>query len=283
MQILTVADVRIYCERFIELLCDLESQLPTRRYVNFLLKDMQILTAIKLSPFFVESELDDPIHEHYRLLDHYVHFAIDDLSGTQLSPDEVRSVHNGVLAKLQRIAFKHFKEKLTLLAMANYGILGTRDELISHFTELTDEELVQLCQLLGLRTSYPKSVLFKIDRAFLSEMLLSIYERRRTFQEQLQSIPVLPNEKSLDEIASISEVNYDGTRPLPLPKLNLQYLTVGDFLWRSFILYRHESYFGIRRNIEDALQRLKPKIKYPTMETTFHGYSKMALIINRPS
>lgn len=274
--------VSVYCERFIELLCDLESQLPTRRYLNLLLKDLNVLTAIQLSPLVSKTE-DTLLRDLLRLLDHFVYFAIDDLSGKQLSADQVRSAHNSVLAKLQRVSFKHFKEKLTLLALANFGVLGTREELISHFVELDDEELIELCKNLGLRTAYPKGINLPITREYLTEVLLCVYERRVPFQDEMRSIPVLPNERSLDDAAALSERPYDGSRPLALPKLNLQYLTVGDFLWRSFILYRHEAYFGIRRNIEDTLKRLNPKIKYPSMETSFHGTAKMALTVACPS
>ena len=76
---------------------------------------------------------------------------------------------------------------------------------------------------------------------------------------------------------------YNGTRPLALPKLNLQYLTVGDFLWRSFILYRSESFYEVRRDIEDAVRRAQPRYNKDTSSTTFGGLSKMALPITAVS
>jgi len=275
-------EILIYCERFIELLTDLDSQLPTRRYVNFLLKDLHVLTAIKLSPLYISSE-DGLIQDLHRLLEHFVHFSIDDITGLQLSREDVRQIHNSRLAKLQRIAFRDFKDKLLILALANFGSLGQPGEISGHLADLSDEELVQLCKRLGLRTSYPKSVKFSIDRAFLTDAIIGVHERRRTFQEQAKSMTVLPNENTLFEESFVRDGNYDGSRPLAIPKLNLQYLTVGDFLWRSFLLYRHEAFYGIRQNIEDSLKKMSPKIKYPTMETSFGGFSKMALQITRPS
>jgi intron-binding protein aquarius len=264
------------------LLTDLESQLPTRRYVNFLLKDLHVLTAIKLSPLYKDSE-DGLIRDLHALLEHYVHFSIDDISGLQLSQEEVRQLQNSQLAKLQHIAFRDFKDKMLILALANYGSIGQRNELVGHVAELSDDELVSLCERLRLRTSYPKAVRFSIDRPFLTEAVLSVHERRRTFQEQAKSMAVSPNEHTLFQESFIRDGNYDGFRPLAVPKLNLQYLTVGDFLWRTFHLYRHEAFYGIRRDIEDSLQKMSPKIKYPSMETSFHGFSKMALTINHPS
>ncbi|KAI5784028.1 P-loop containing nucleoside triphosphate hydrolase protein [Pyronema domesticum] len=274
--------VSLYCERFIELLIDLESQLPTRRYVNFLLKDLHVLTAIKLSPLYSSSD-DGLIRDLHGMLEHFVYFSIDDITGMQLSQEEYRQSHNARLAKLQRIAFRDFKDKLLILALANYGSLGQPSDLSGHLADLTDGEMVQLCQRLGLRTSYPKSVIFGIDRAFLTDAVISVHLRRKTFQEQTKSMSVLPNETTLFDESFVRDGFYDGTRPLAIPKLNLQYLTVGDFLWRSFVLYRHETYYGIRQSIEDSLKKMTPKIKYPSMETSFTGFSKMALQINRPS
>jgi intron-binding protein aquarius len=272
----------MYCERFVELLADLESQLPTRRYVSFLLKDLHTLTAIKLSPLYNNSA-DGLFRSLHGLLEHYINFSIDDITGRRLSQEEVRQIQNARLGRLQRIAFRDFKDKLLILALTNYGSLGIRHELTGHLAELSEEELVALCKCLGLRTSFPKFVLFSMDRSFLTEAIVCTHERRMTFQERAKSMTVLPNERTLFEESFIRDANYDGSRPLAIPKLNLQYLTVGDFLWRSFILYRHEAFYGIRQNIEDSLKRMSPKIKYPTLETTFHGFSKMALTISRPS
>ena len=281
------AEILVYCERFVELLVDLDSQLPTRRYVNLLLKDLHVLTAIKLSPLYANSE-DGLIQDMHRLLDHFVYFSIDDLTGLQLSREDVRRIHNAQLSKLQRIAFTEFKDKLLILALANFGGLGQPDELLGHLADLSDEELLLLCKHLGLRTSYPKAAttaaaVLPVDRAFLTDAIVGVHERRKTFQEQAKSMTVLPNENTLFEESLVRDGYYDGSRPLAIPKLNLQYLTVGDFLWRSFLLYRHEAFYGIRQNIEDSLKRMAPKIKYPTMETSFGGFSRMALQIARPS
>lgn len=75
---------------------------------------------------------------------------------------------------------------------------------------------------------------------------------------------------------------YDGSRPLAIPKLNLQYLTVGDFLWRSFILYRCELFFEIRKDMEETVKRLQPTVAEPHRDVQFQGFSRMALPIAKP-
>lgn len=45
---------------------------------------------------------------------------------------------------------------------------------------------------------------------------------------------------------------------LALPKLNLQFLTLHDYLLRNFNLFRLESTYEIRQDIEDVVWRMKP-------------------------
>jgi intron-binding protein aquarius len=63
--------------------------------------------------------------------------------------------------------------------------------------------------------------------------------------------------------------------------VNLQYLTIPDFLHRSFLLSRYESLFQVRNDIEDVLHRMRPEIAYPEGTTLFRGYSKMAILVQK--
>jgi intron-binding protein aquarius len=270
-----------YCERFIEFLSDLQSQLPTRRYVNTLLQDLHTLPAIRLSPAFNDED-NGLLRDLYALLKHYTYFAIDDHTGVQHSRTEAYDRHCATLATLQRTALKHFKDKLTILALSNYASIDKRTELQGHLESLTDAELSELCELLSLRISFPPSAKLVADRQFLTEVLLSTHEKRKTFQETARDLSILPTENTLFERTLLRNDNYDGSQPLAIPKLNLQYLTVGDFLWRSFILHRCESFYEIRRDVEDAIKRLRPAAGRAG-QTTFEGFSKMALPTTKPS
>ncbi|KAK4167677.1 P-loop containing nucleoside triphosphate hydrolase protein [Cladorrhinum sp. PSN259] len=271
----------LYCERFVEFLTDLQSQLPTRRYVNTLLQDLHVLPSLTLSPVY-QDEANGLLRDLTSLFSHYTHFTVDDQTGAQLSKAEAYDRHCGDLAKLQRTAFKHFKDKLTVLALSNYGSIDQREELQGLLEVLTDAELGELSRLLGLRTSYPETVAVSVDRRFLMEVLLSSFERRKTFQESASDLSLLPTEKSLFEVGLRRADHYDGSHPLALPKLNLQYLSVGDFLWRSLVLCRCESFYAIKQDIEGVLSRLKPETGRAG-ETRFTGSSKMALPIAKPT
>ncbi|KAH8161674.1 hypothetical protein CIB48_g6573 [Xylaria polymorpha] len=271
----------LYCERFVEFISDLLSQLPTRRYVNTLLQDLHILPALTLSPLF-NDEANALLRDQCTLLSHYLHFSIDDQTGAQQSRTEAYDRHCAELGKLQRVALRHFKEKLTVLALSNYASIDRRSDLENLLEALTDNELVKLVSLLELRTNYPESANVVVDRNFLMEALLSMFEKRNTFQETAREMNILPTEDNLFDQSLLRTDYYDGSRPLALPKLKLQYLSVGDFLWRALILYRCESFYGIRKDISDVLRRLRPEVRR-SGETGFAGSSKMALPISRPS
>ena len=271
-----------YCERFLEFLTDIESQLPTRRYANTLLKDLNLLALIRISTMF-----NDPnaglLRDNFVLFRHYLNFPIDDSTGTQYSFEQAVEKHNEDLARLQRTALKHFKSKLTLLALSNHAAVEDREELKGHLDTLTNAELEELCTLLGFRATYPAASGFQVTRELLTEILLSAHERRKVFQQAVRDLNTQPTEQDLYDTSLVRNETYDGSRSLALPKLNLQYLSVGDFLWRSFILYRCEQFFEIRRYLEDVIARLQPEESGSDGSVRFTGFSRMALPITKPA
>lgn len=271
-----------YCERFLEFLADLESQLPTRRYVNTLIQDLNLLALIRNSPLFNDEE-NGLLRDLFVLLRHFVHFSIDDNTGSQYTQAQSDEQHCGVLSRLQRTALKHFKSQLTILALSNYGAIESREELDTHLQQLTDPELENLCKLLDFRTFYPPAAKIVITRNLLIEILLSAHERKKTFRELVRSQTILPTEATLFEASLLRNESYNGSRSLAIPKLNLQYLSVGDFLWRSFILYRCESFFEIRKSMEDTIKRLQPRVGNQNNSVQFDGFSRMAIPISKPA
>jgi intron-binding protein aquarius len=270
-----------YCERFLELLVDLESQLPTRRYVNTLLKDLNLLSVIRLSQLYREPE-NALFRDFHSLLKHFVEFAIDDYTGEALTPQGVYDLHCQELAQLQRTSMKLFKDKLMILALSNLGSIEQRADLEGQLSALEDSELQTLSSALGFRTTYPKSANITPGRQFYLEVLASFYERKVPFQETVGKLSPLPTEENLYDPALLRNETYDGSRPLAIPKLNLQYLSLGDFLWRSFLLYRSEAFFQIRKDMESIVKRLQPKTTRDG-SLNFEGFSRMAIPISKPA
>ena len=271
-----------YCERFLEFLTDVESQLPTRRYVNTLIHELNLLAVIRISAMFNHSD-NGLFRDLFVLFRHFVQFPVDDSTGAQYSRVRSHEEHSEDLARLQRTALRYFKSKLTILTLANYGSIDQRRELESHLHPLTDSEIMNLCALLGFRTTYPPAAKITGDRELFMEVLLSFHERRKTFQDTIRGMSILPTEATLYEQTLLRNETYDGSQALAIPKLNLQYLSVGDFLWRAFILYRCESFFEVKTDIEEVLKRLQPKPIDSEGGVRFEGFSRMAIPISKPA
>ena len=52
---------------------------------------------------------------------------------------------------------------------------------------------------------------------------------------------------------------YSGEHCLALPKLNLQFLTLHDYLLRNYNLFRLEANYEIREDLEDVIKRVGPR------------------------
>nr|XP_026246123.1 RNA helicase aquarius [Urocitellus parryii] len=204
-----------YCERFIELVIDLEALLPTRRWFNTILDDSHLLVHCYLSNL-VHREEDGHL-----------------FSQVHLCQLEVRAYE---------------KNSNTLHQVASY-----------------------LCLLPTL----PKNEDTTFDKEFLLELLVSRHERRISQIQQLNQMPLYPTEKIIWDENIVPTEYYSGEGCLALPKLNLQFLTLHDYLLRNFNLFRLESTYEIRQDIEDSVSRMKPwQSEYGGV--VFGGWARMA-------
>ncbi|GJJ70103.1 intron-binding protein aquarius [Entomortierella parvispora] len=269
-----------YCERFLEFLIDLEAQLPTRRFFNTLLEDHQIVTICKLSKLACDKVSGTLFSQLLDILVFYAGFEINGHTGLALTKEEMIDIHASKLTKLQRIAFTHFKDELMDLAMTNHRSIESREALATYFNQLNMEQLIQLCDLLNIRTSNVSDPSQQHSQHILKELLLTRFEKPSSQIERINSLPLYPDENALFEDAAVQEEMYNTDRPLALPKLNLQFLTLHDYLLRNFNLFRLESNYEIRQDIEDAVRRLGPRPASNEGSTAFSGWSRVAAPIS---
>ncbi|KAK9365220.1 P-loop containing nucleoside triphosphate hydrolase protein [Lipomyces kononenkoae] len=275
----TAAPVIGYMERVLELLIDIVSQLPTRRFSNTLLKDLNLSIAIKLSPAY-KNEKNILLRQLHEILDLYMNFPIDDLTGVLLSKEELQTRNSKQVLRFQKIALDHFKEKLLVLGLANYGSVSKREDLLENLESLTENELKSLCDHLGMATEYPVPGI-SIDKQFMIELLAYKFVRRLGMEEKCEALYSLPTEKSLSSTILQQTSTFDPLKPLAIPRFSLQYLSTNDFLYRAFELYRLESFFEIKCDIESIIDRLK--LHHSPGDLKLSGFSRMAQRISRPA
>ncbi|CAL9183877.1 unnamed protein product [Musa hybrid cultivar] len=266
----------LYCERFMEFLIDLLSQLPTRRFLKPVVSDAAVVPKCHLSALYTH-EKGRLFAQLVDLLQFYECFEIDDHIGMQLSDDDVLLAHYSRLQAFQLLAFKQIP-KLQDFALCNIGAIQKRADLRKKLSVLSDEELQDLvCDKLKL-VSRDDTWANRSD--FLVEVLVSFFEKRQSQKEAINALPLYPNEQIMWDESLVPSINYSGEGCLALPKLNLQFLTLHDYLLRNFNLFRLESTYEIREDIQEAVPHLLAYINREG-ETAFGGWSRMAVPIKQ--
>ncbi|KAK4424856.1 RNA helicase aquarius [Sesamum alatum] len=264
----------LYCERFMEFLIDLLSQLPTRRLVRPLVADVAVVSKCHLSALY-RHEKGKLFAQLVDLLQYYEGFEIDDHQGRQMTDDEVLQSHYKRLQAFQLLAFKKIP-KLRELALANIGAINKRADLAKKLSILSPEELRDL--VCGKLKLVSKDDPWSERVAFLIEVMVSFFEKQQSQKEAINALPLYPNEQIMWDESLVPSINYSGEGCLALPKLNLQFLTLHDYLLRNFNLFRLESTYEIREDIQEAVPHLLAYINNEG-ETAFRGWSRMAVPI----
>ncbi|RKP09855.1 P-loop containing nucleoside triphosphate hydrolase protein [Thamnocephalis sphaerospora] len=269
-----------YCERFLEFAVDLLSQLPTRRFVNALVDDHHVVLLCKRAPILAR-EPEGYLAQLLDALEFFANFEVDEHTGRSMTAEESASLHNDRLLELQRIAYADFREQLPELALTHLSAIETQETLREFFRQLTAADLDRLCDAVNLRRVQVRSpntdeATQGYDSEMLVEALVYRYKKRTSQLETINQTSLYPDETLLFDDMLTQTDRYTGDAVLPLPRLNLQFLTLHDYLLRAFKLFRLESAYEIRQDIEDAVRRLAPQRTYPEGQTVFAGWARMA-------
>ncbi|CAC5409596.1 AQR [Mytilus coruscus] len=262
-----------YCERFIELLIDIEAQLPTRRFFNALLDHSHCVVKCQLSPLVKRKE-GKLFSELLDMLNAYTEFEIDDTTGEALTIHDRLDIHYNRILKLQKMAFKHFPD-LQNFAIANIASVDSKKSLIKYFEPHSS---ANLHKLLAYAHELPQPDTEENcikDKQYLMEVLISKHAKRKSQLEQINEMPLYPTEEIIWDENIVPTEFYSGDGCLALPKLNLQFLTLHDYLLKNFHLFRLESTYEIRQDIEDAISHMKPW-QSEDGSCLFGGWARMA-------
>ena len=271
----------IYFERFLEFVIDMLSQIPTRRFFKFMVESLHVEEQCRLAPLYsINNDANFLFHKLMKLLNFYLRFEVNEFSGESYTETQVSAYHASDVSRLQRVAFKNFPEKLRTLSLSNVSSFDNRELLYKHVSQLEREELLLLCHKLNI---IGKSET-EISHELLLEIFVSRYERKPSRIDAINEMPIYPTEEIFwDQKMIPDHYEFNSQRPLALPKLNLQFLSFYDFLLRSYNLYRLESAYEIKNDLEKVITRLNPKviehILSPTPVVRFHGWSRNAIPI----
>ena len=202
----------------------------------------------------------------------YEAYEIDDHKGTALTDAEVKASRCDELVALQKAAFR--MDGLQDFALANLSAIDSASSLEGHFSRLQPAQLSALTAKLGLTHTSEHAA--SLGKQFLVKLLVSRYERRTPQHETISQLPLYPDEVTPWDVAVVPSIDFVGDACLALPKLNLQFLTLHDYLLRNFTLFRLEATYEIKEDIEDVCERLQPRLQQ-SGKTVFRGWARMAL------
>jgi intron-binding protein aquarius len=187
-----------------ELFTDIIVQLPTRRFFNVVLDDMNFVIRCFLSPFIKSittnnenmetDELQIPIkkkgqtenggggeeeqatsktgnlfHKMLTNFKFYSNFEINDTTGETLTQSQMMEKHYEKVLQLQKAVFKHFREEMPTFPLQNIRTIDKREILIDEFEKLSDEQLKSI----GASLQPPIQI---NNRELLMEVLISEHE-----------------------------------------------------------------------------------------------------------
>lgn len=260
----------------ITLLLDLLLQYPSRRYLKVLLHDRHFIIHCKRSFIFSSSSSSGLLQRVLNLLEQYLLYPVDDREEKLIPQEVLEEASNDAIIELQRYAFERLRPKLDDLIVSSMGKLSTPAALINYVQILNYDEILQLTKDLKIVNEFDTS--FDADNSaaskdFLLDLICERFCARKGLIDQFKGISVYPNEVSLwDEY----QIPYVSTSPLVIPKVNLHYLSIEDYLYRQLLLYQSNSFYQIRDDIIDAVKRSAPKKIY-NGSILFNGWSQYAL------
>ena len=300
-------------EKLLSLLSDLLSQLPTRRFFNTYLSGTYLPLRLHAIPLVASTP---SLRALLQLVEFYATFQVDDYTGDALTAIQAESRLSDAISAAQAAAALAPEPHLHQLALVNHATFLDSTRLSEVLLAHTDEQIEDIATKLGLvdaallailQHPYTSSDLEQPAipyRDLLLGVLHASFASPPSQLEAINSLPLMPTETDLfDPVYDISYGqngkrkkrggvgNADLASPtnalsftpssLALPRLNLQFLSIYDYLVRNFHLFRLEANYEIRSDLEDVLSYAAPR-KSPEGHTLFTGWAKMGLPLIAP-
>ena len=214
-----------------------------------------------------------------------INTQINEHTGEAFSAATVTLLHYDKMNELQNLLFKDFREKLGSTALKNINNLDSRKTLLDILDYLSDEEITQLARKLNL--SIPTEVevndiqaIFPQEISYIDlvvEIIVDYLVAKEDPVTVIEDSPLYPTQDLLWDPCLIPFENQSFRESLPIPKLNLQFLSFKDYLARNFKLFKYESAFEIRKELEDIIPRMNPVFHPETGQFKgFDGWARMA-------
>lgn len=122
-----------------------------QRFLKTVIEDMHVISRIK-----VELKRSNRLHclKYVEALQERLDLEVDDHKGKAYDPEKANALKSAQIQLLQRVAFRHFEEKLRDFIFVSVStaakMVNRLEEVQQTFQEMNDDELQQFLKLTGI-------------------------------------------------------------------------------------------------------------------------------------
>ena len=252
--------------KIISLLLIIISISTMRKFILPLLIEKHFIERLKLIITKYKINSNSKLFSLYEIFSFYYFF---DLKDNNIYPK---------FSEMQELSYSLFPEEMTTIFTDTASFKQSRENLIKISSGLTFEQLYTLLKNLGL-IHYPENF-YEGKNNLLKEIFISQYEKKENMFNYLLQQPLYPTESLLFSTNILpydfSILNYE---ILPLPKINFSYLNIYDYLFKNFYLFKYESAYEIRNDLDDCIEKMNPEYDSKGNFKKFNGWSLMGFPI----
>ena len=269
----------LYCQ-FINLLINILSVNTMRKFVLPLLIEKHFLERINII-MNKNSNISKNFKEIYKNLKFYYLFEFDNIDEKYIDKLTYLSNLDKKFQNFEKIGFNFYPDEFNYLITNKVSLKNNRENLNNYLNLLKEDKIYNLLNYLNL-LFYPKKF---YNFELLSEIFYINFENNENlFENKIFSLPILPNNQTIFNNENLIPLNYSfyDFNPLPIPQLNLTYLTLYDYLLKQFYLFKYESSYEIREDIEDCIDQLNPNFEKNENKKfiSFQNFSPNSIKIN---
>ena len=262
---------RQFIEVALGLVVDVLSQLPTRRFAWTYLKRQNFLPKARLTlskgglPTSTISSVSSMMA-----------VDVDNLTGEVVTMEDSMREFYATTQQVQRLFFKYW-ENLKDVSFLSAKELSSRAVMAEYLGRLSDADVRELvCDQLKLATpedfeTYGRALL---EEVFAEELTLQASSKRA-----VEDMPVYPTEALILNPMLIPE-DKDNSMALAVPKINVQFLSLPEYLERNFKLYLMEAGYDVRRHLVGVVRRIAPYLN-DEGRVEFSGWSAMGVEVSQ--
>lgn len=264
-------------EGSISLCIDALSQLPTRRFAMVYLKRCNFIPKARCSQL-VQSAQGKRVLAYLSSLADVMNVSIDSLTGEVITSEDAMKTFYGYTQQIERLFFTHWKDKLTDISYLSAKELASPDIIRTYLGRLSDTDMRDLvCYQLKLATAEDFET---YGRALLEDVYVQEMKMQSSTKKAVERMPIYPTEELITDVSLVPEGMPSGAMEFAaaIPKINLQFLSLPDYLERNFVLYLTEVAYDVRQQLISVIRRLSPYMN-DCGKTDFSGWSKMGTLV----